>query len=426
MNRWLLISCMTFLAAGCSDGSDGPVPLDGSPAPDLSLQETAPPGDSGPPTLQWKQVSAGGAHTCAVRSDNTAWCWGSNSNGQLGNGTASSSPTPVRVKGLSNVTQIDADWVHTCAVNAQGTAYCWGENDGMQIGDPMAETNYPSCLSGGCTLPVQVIKIDNVAAVGTGARHSCAVLGNGQAWCWGFNEFGQLGNGNMPNDSASPVQVNGLANASGISGSAWHTCASTKDGQAFCWGDNTDGNLGVDSPAESDQPIAVAGVPNVAEIVAGDVHTCARTKGGRVFCFGDNRAGQLGTGTTQGGHVPVEVAGPSGARSVSTAVDHSCAVDGQGGVWCWGSNGTDSNGDGVPEVVTGKLGLPTSVKNELNPALVGGVAHAAAVTTGDDHTCALTANGEIWCWGSNADGQLGVSAGVLSPTPLKVPVPAQQ
>ena len=154
--------------------------------------------------------------------------------------------------------------------------------------------------------------------------------------------------------------------------------------------------------------------------MAGDVHTCARTKGGRVLCFGANQAGQLGNGSTQGGHTPVEVSGLSGARAVSTTVDHSCAVDGQGAVWCWGSNGTDSNNDGVPETVNGKLGQPAAVKNRYTPARVNGVNHVATVTTGDDHSCALTANGAIWCWGDNASGQLGGGTAKWSPVPVEV------
>jgi alpha-tubulin suppressor-like RCC1 family protein len=333
----------------------------------------------------------------------------------------------VRVKGLVDVTQVAADWVHSCASTKAGIAHCWGENDGMQIGDPKAETSYPSCTSGGCTEPVRVVDITDVAAVGTGSRHSCALLGDGSAWCWGFNELGQLGDGKMPNDSAAPSQVFGLSKAASISGSPWHTCATTTDGKAFCWGDNSDGNLGVDSVFESATPIQVPQVANAAAISAGDLHTCARTQGGKVLCFGANSAGQLGNGTTQGGHTPTEVQGLSGVGSISTTVDHSCAVDGQGDVWCWGSNGTDSDSDGVPEAVNGKLGQPETVKNQLKPVKVGGVAGAVAVTTGDDHTCAITGSDEIWCWGSNVDGQLGASgAGQHSAKPVRVPVPAQQ
>jgi alpha-tubulin suppressor-like RCC1 family protein len=420
----LLVCCVAVvLAPGCSGSSDPALP-DAGPPGDLALWDGAA-RDGGSAALRWTAVSAGGAHTCALRSDRTAWCWGSNSNGQLGDGSSSSSARPVRVKELDAVVQIAADWVHGCAVTAAGKAYCWGENDGMQLGDPQAETTYPSCNVGGCTLPVQVVKIEGVAGVGTGARHSCAVLGSGQAWCWGFNELGQLGDGNMPFDSASPAQVGGLSGVTQISGSPWHSCAATGAGTAYCWGDNADGNLGVPSPTESDQPIAVAGLPEVSAIVAGDVHSCALTRDGRVFCFGDNKAGQLGNGTTQGGHVPTAVAMPGGVRSVSTTTDHSCAVDAKGIVWCWGSNGIDTNGDGVPETVTGKVGQPVTTKNQLAPVAVGGLTGVVAVTTGDEHTCALSSVGEIWCWGSNADGQLGQQIGMLASQPLKVPVPTQ-
>lgn len=420
-HRKSLLLALIMLSGGCSDDS-GPGQLDTGPVGDLALHD-GPGTVDGPKGLRWTAVTAGGAHTCALRSDDTAWCWGSNSNGQLGNGTSTPSPHPIQVKGLTGVTDIDADWVHTCAATSAGKAHCWGENDGMQLGDPNAETTYPSCVPGGCPLPVLVVNLDAVAAVGTGARHSCAVLSTGQAWCWGFNEFGQLGNGNMPTDSAAPAQVKSLSNVVEISGSPWHTCAVTQDNKAYCWGDNADGNLGVEDPMESDLPIAVPGVPNVTRVVAGEVHTCALTQGGRVFCFGANAAGQLGSGTTDASTTPLEVSGFSGARAVTTALDHSCAVDGQGAVWCWGSNGSDDNNDGVPDEPNGKVGKPTSVKNQLKPAVVAGVTHAAEVSAGDQHTCAVTHDGEIWCWGDNTDGQLGSGTGPDSPTPLKVPVP---
>jgi alpha-tubulin suppressor-like RCC1 family protein len=419
---WYLPLCAVLLVA-CSQGDsapNAPPPDGGPPADGAAPGQDGSAGPDGPAALRWLSVSAGGAHTCAVRSDETAWCWGSNSNGQLGDGSSSSSAKPVRVVGLSGVAQVAADWVHSCAMTTDGDAYCWGENDGMQIGDPKAETSYPGCVAGGCTEPVKVVQLSGVAAIGTGGRHSCAIVASGQPFCWGFNELGQLGDGKMPNDSASPSPVVGLGNAVAISGSPWHTCASTKEGKAFCWGDNTDGNLGAEDPAESDKPLAVA-VPNAAAVVAGDTHTCALTKGGRVLCFGGNAAGQLGDGTTKGSPAPVEVM--TGASAVSTTVDHSCAADLQGAVWCWGSNGTDKNSDGVPETTTGKLGQPLSVKNRLKPHRVAGITGAVAVTTGDDHTCALTSAGAIQCWGGNADGQLGSASAKTSPTPVQVQVP---
>jgi alpha-tubulin suppressor-like RCC1 family protein len=423
------VSCLPLCAVlfvACSDPASNTPPQEGGgppPADGAAPNRDGSAGPDGPAPLRWLSVSAGGAHTCAVRSDGTAWCWGSNSNGQLGNGSSASSPAPVRVVGLSGVTQVAADWVHSCAVTSDGSAYCWGENDGMQIGDPKAEASYPGCVSGGCTEPVKVVQLSDVVAVGTGGRHSCAIVKSGQPYCWGFNELGQLGDGKMPNDSASPSPVVGLGNAASISGSPWHTCAGTKDGKALCWGDNTDGNLGVEDPAESDKPLAVA-IPNVAAVVAGDTHTCALTQGGRVLCFGGNAAGQLGDGTTDDS--PAAVEAMSGGRAVSTTVDHSCAVDDQGAVWCWGSNGTDNNSDGVPETTTGKLGQPLTVKSSLKPQKVAGVTDAAAVATGDDHTCALTSAGAIWCWGENADGQLGSASAATGATPVQVPVPTSE
>ena len=423
----LMCSALALAAAVGACSSSGQQPAhdaglgdDDSGTPGDSF--TPPPDAGAPPSSGWKAVSAGGAHTCAIALDDRLWCWGHNSNGQLGDGTTTSRMQPAPVKNLGAVRSVDADWVHTCAVTLAGQAFCWGENDGMQLGDPQAESTKPFCNNGGCTEPVQVVDLSGLTAIGTGARHSCAVSGAGHAWCWGFNELGQLGDDKLPMDSARPSAVVGLEAALGVSASAWHSCAHTTDGKAYCWGDNADGNVGVATPSEVGTPVEVPGLSNVSAVVAGDTHTCL-ISGGTVFCFGDNGAGQLGSDAAPGGAQPVAVIGPSAAKAVAAGLDHSCAVDGAGEVWCWGSNGEDSNHDSLAEVANGKLGQPETVKNLRAAAKVSGVAGATAVAVGDQHSCALTATSRLWCWGSNADGQLGVQSPASSRLPLEVVAP---
>src|SRR5213596_3739346 len=193
-------------------------------------------------------VAARGYHSCALLGDGTVWCWGRNQDGQLGNGIPLPAPpgtqcpsswcssTPVRASGITGAAAVIAGGYHTCAVlMPDRTVQCWGRNDDGQLGDGTRTSS---------STPVPVGGLTGAAAVTGGFYHTCALLGDGTVQCWGQNYEGQLGNGLVGGVSTTPALVAGLANVSAVSGGYRHTCALLRDGTVQCWGRNVEGQLG--------------------------------------------------------------------------------------------------------------------------------------------------------------------------------------
>ncbi|CCH80023.1 exported hypothetical protein [Nostocoides japonicum T1-X7] len=252
-------------------------------------------------------IIVGDDHTCAVLTTGAAECWGDNYYGELGNGTTTTSSVPVTVTGLdARITSIDAGSNHTCAVLTTGAAKCWGDNHSGELGNGTTTNS---------SVPVTVTGLDaGVASISAGTAKTCAVLTSGAARCWGSNDHGQLGNGTT-SDSSVPVTVTGLnAGVASISAGYGHTCAVLSSGAAKCWGYNFFGQLGNgttnDISAPVPIPVPVTGLgAGVASIIAGYVQSCAVLTSGAADCWGYNSAGQLGNGTTNDSSVPVPVIG---------------------------------------------------------------------------------------------------------------------
>jgi alpha-tubulin suppressor-like RCC1 family protein len=347
--------------------------------------------------LQVTQISAGWGHTCAVTTSGAAKCWGNNGVGQLGDGTNTSSLTPVDVSGLgSGVASISAGRYHTCVVTTSGAAKCWGINEDGQLGDgTTAQRN----------TPLDVVGLGSgVASISTGHLQSCVVTTSGAAKCWGF---GALGDGTVSRQ-LTPVDVSGLgAGVASISAADFHTCAATTSGAAKCWGDNSYGQLGDGTTTHRNTPVDVVGLGSgVASISAGHIHTCVVTTSGAAKCWGRNSTGQLGDGTMTQRDVPVAVSGlSSGVAGLTTGVYHTCAVTTLGAAKCWGYNFYGQIGDGTATDRT----LPTDVAG-----LGSGVTRFSA---GGYHSCVVTTSGAAKCWGHNNYGQLGegTTTGRLAP-----------
>jgi alpha-tubulin suppressor-like RCC1 family protein len=255
--------------------------------------------------LRFRSVRAGDRHTCGVTLSKKAFCWGDNSTGQVGDSTdVGRRQRPVRVAGGLTFRQVVAGGGHTCGVTTDDKAYCWGYGAQGQIGEgKTVERHWPKAVAGG-------LSFRQAAA---GSNHSCGVTINDRAFCWGDNSWAQVGDGTTTN-RLKPVAVAGGRSFSMVSPGSVHTCAVTLADRAYCWGTNTAGQLGDGTTTRRMAPVAVAGGLSFDLVSAGSgseySHTCGLTPGDRAYCWGYNGNGQLGDGTTTDRLKPVAVVGP--------------------------------------------------------------------------------------------------------------------
>jgi alpha-tubulin suppressor-like RCC1 family protein len=347
------------------------------------------------------RLATGGSHTCWIAEDLSVKCWGGNLYGQLGDGTTEGRTTPVVVQGLTGAKSISAGQNHSCALLEDGTVKCWGANDWGQLGDG-------SNTSQSRPTPVPVQTLSGATAIASGFKHSCALLKDGTAKCWGMNVHGQLGNGTTyTSGQYTPVDVFALSDVLELSTHGIHACARLADGGAKCWGMNEQGQLGNGTLIENPVPVDVGDLAGIDEIATGSYHSCARLKDGTAKCWGLNDVRQLGDGTKTNRMSPVVVKSLAGAAQLAGGVGYSCARLVGGTVECWGDNSQGRLGDGT-----------TAVRRQ--PTRVRGLSEVVEIAMGDDHACARLRDRTVWCWGANESGQLGNDTMTDSASPVRV------
>ena len=305
--------------------------------------------------LTMASITTGSSHTCGITSSAFAYCWGWNNPGQLGDGTTDQRLIPTRVTGGLTFRQIGATPLlvgyRTCGTLTEGGAYCWGSNEDGALGDGSTQQrNAPTPVVGG----------SSIVQVAVGALHSCGVTGGRRAYCWGENSSGALGDSTTAS-RLTPVAVWGDLEFVEVSTGYQFTCGVTLDHRAYCWGYNGDGQLGDGTTVNQPVPTTLPGGLLFDHVSAGDRYACGVTTDHKAFCWGLNHSGQLGDGTTEQRFTPTLVAGGLSFVHISTAFVHSCGVTANGAAYCWGANFSGVLGDGtttqrlVPTLVAGNL-----------------------------------------------------------------------
>jgi alpha-tubulin suppressor-like RCC1 family protein len=389
------------------------------------------------------QISAGASHSCLVASSGRVECWGYNRDGELGDGTTTSSDVPVQVQGLNNAVEVAAGDGDSCAVLSSGRVACWGDKSNGELGDGSREgksevpievhgiTNAIQVANGSqyaCALlssghvdcwgdevlenigserrtPVEVPGIEGATQIAVGSAHGCARLSSGHVECWGENDYGQLGNAST-GASSSAVAVQSISTATQIAAGGDHSCALLASGHVSCWGDNSAGDLGDGTKRQSDVPVEVLGLTDATQVASGQADSCA-VIGGHVGCWGANYYGELGDGTTADADAPVEVKGIRTATQIAPGAWHSCALLSGGYAECWGDNAAEELGDG------------TNGGEQVSPVAVHGLSDAFAIALGSAHSCAALSSGHVDCWGENSWGQLGDDTTERSQVPVE-------
>jgi alpha-tubulin suppressor-like RCC1 family protein len=385
------------------------------------------------PTFE-PHVSVGATHACALAVTGLAYCWGHNQTGQLGNGSTADATTAAPVAGGHRFRLIGAGDSFSCGLTVRGRVLCWGS--GFRTGSGIT-TTAPN--------PREVAGDYNFRALAVGRFHTCAITTRGDTYCWGSNTYGGLGNGTSGSSAFEPVKVSTTVRFTALAVGAFFTCGRTQEGDAWCWGLNSSGQLGDSTGTNHSTPVRARegtrfehisagystacgieqgvgtcwGYAPVAEsalrsegvafsmIAMGISHGCGISTDGEVHCWGFNAEAQAGTAPdiTRYLSAPTRVSGISGATSISSGFTTTCAMAG-GSVWCWG------------EYQRGVLGAGL-ISDELAPREVVGIG-GLVVSAGLGHNCALAASGSALCWGRGYSGELGDATYGLQNVPSSV------
>ncbi|MCL4186012.1 MAG: hypothetical protein KJZ85_00290 [Rhodobacteraceae bacterium] len=353
-------------------------------------------------------IALGREHSCALTPSRRVFCWGYGLYGQIGDGANTNRSLPTEVTALgAGVLAIAAGGHTTCAINAGGRLFCWGRGNRGQIGDGDSVDRWtPTAVEG---------LGDDIQAVAVGGEHVCALNRLRRVYCWGRGDNGQLGDASLA-DRSLPVLVQGLAAGTrAIATGGYHSCALDADGEAFCWGWNARGQLGDGSTDDRTSRVAVQGLgANLRQLDLGVDFSCAVTAAGRMSCWGGGGQGQIGNGDTANQPTPVRVRRlGTGIHGISAGGGydyggHACALDAAGRAFCWGRNDE------------GQVGDRSQTDRSLRRRVSRFGEDMRLIAAGGFHSCAVNGLGRAYCWGYNTRGQLGDGTNTTRAAPAPV------
>lgn len=379
--------------------------------------------------LRFASIYAGDYDTCGLTAAGEAWCWGRNTRGEIGVPPATqqcmavdgtSTPcvtTPTRVAGIPPLTSMSLGFANTCGLAVDGSVWCWGENSAGQLGLGSADTSVHAPGS-------QVIGGNTFVAITSGQSNSCGIRNDGAVLCWGWNASNRLGSltseicvgfSSAPNSpcSTTPLLVPGGLTFQSIDSYGPHVCGVTTSGSAVCWGSNVYGQLGNGlAGGASTGPVAVQGGLAFTGVVTGATHSCGLATDAQVYCWGLNASGQFGNGqvvvnTTQRQTTPLPVGLPP-LTAIVSGPDFECGLIAAGTAVCWGAN------------YTGQLGNLSWGGLRDTPAPVEGNIAFASLSLGAGHSCGVDVDGFAWCWGRSREGQLALPSGGPVGRPIRI------
>ena len=385
--------------------------------------------------IRFNQVSGGKSSdqsfSLAVGSDGNAYAWGNNYYGQLGDGTKTDRTTPVKVWKPTNApadftyVQVSTGWDYSLALGSDGNAYAWGNNSTGQLGDGTTTQR---------TTPIKVGKPTGLTyvQVSAGDSHSLAVGSDGYVYAWGSNTYGKLGDGTTT-QRTTPIKVGKPTGLTYVQVSAgWqHSLALSSDGNAYAWGYNYDGQLGDGTKTDRTTPVKVWKPTNApadftyVQVSGGGDHSLAMGSDRYAYAWGYNNYGQLGNTTTRDSSVPVRVRNPANptdtnqglkAAQIIGGYQHSLAMDSDGYAYAWGRN---SNGQ-LGNTTTRDSSVPVRVRNPANPTDTSKGLKAVQLSAGEYYSLALGSDGNAYTWGANGNGQLGNDTTKDSNIPVRV------
>jgi alpha-tubulin suppressor-like RCC1 family protein len=356
---------------------------------------------------KFTNLTSRGNSSCAIDADKAVWCWGANDQGQLGDGTTTNRPAPVKIQGTTKFTALASAAGNTfCGLAEDGKAWCWGDNTTGQLGTGSGAVGTDS------PTPVSPTGDHKFTALFTGFTTTCGIDVDKKTWCWGANP----GNG-TPGAAPEPAAVAGTHDFTSLTLDASTACGLEASGKIFCWTAADTGRTGVDPAPAKGTPVEVAGGRSYKAVQAGnDARTdtasvlCAIDTGSKAWCWGNNGAGQLGNGTTTESLVPTAVTGGHDFKALTVSPSAVCGIDAPGHAWCWGDNSA------------GQLGIGSTTSAKDPAAVDSGTTYSAitAATNNGKSFCAIVADGAAKCWGENSFGQAkeGSTAPATSPNPV--------